>query len=103
MVKREFQRILGLVVETCNIYTILSRVVHYILILNKFSSGKGERNILRLVVGTCNIYTVLMRNYSTTPGYGTIFYLYIGEERGAEAYNIPLSVTLGISVLAWLM
>ena len=54
-------------------------VIHHILILHIFSSGKGERNIPGLVVGTFNIYTVLTRNYSTTPGYGTIFYLSVGE------------------------
>ena len=75
MGKREFQIILGLVVETCNVYTIIVRVIYHNLILKTSYSGtnhssvlwEGDRNILGLVVGTCNIYTVLARNYSTTP------------------------------------
>ena len=45
-----------IVVETCNIYKILLRVIHHNLILHKKKSGKGERNILgRLLVHA--IYT----------------------------------------------
>ena len=73
--KREFQRIIRLVVETCNIYIILARVIYHTLILKEHFSGtnhnsfllKGGRKLLGLVVETCNIYTILARDSSTTP------------------------------------
>ena len=73
--KRDVQRILGMVVETCNIYKILARVIYNTLLLRKCLSGTNhnyflwgeKRKLLGIVVGTCNIYTVLARYSSTTP------------------------------------